>query len=247
MGVFDELLVANGIRLTEGIYAYGSDPDYWDNAFWRLTKVKNDRDLQPVEQQRQTQIALFLYDANPLAERILDLVNSFVTGDGFTYMAKHERVQRVLDKFWTDPVNDWPLKQLDRFRQLSLLGEALWPCAVRRTDGRLRIGYVDPANIDEIIPDPYNPEIALTACIKAGYHLDAAGVAKRLGNTIQVVYKHYAHLLDQEADARADRFLDGALQAKCPREVTPFAQESTCPEHSSASPSTNQPQHYLAS
>jgi hypothetical protein len=33
---------------------------------------------------------------------------------------------------------------------------------------------------------------------------DAAGVAKRLGNTIQVVYKHYAHLLDQEADARAD-------------------------------------------
>ncbi len=36
---------------------------------------------------------------------------------------------------------------------------------------------------------------------------DAAGVAKRLGNTIQVVYKHYAHLLDQEADTRADSFL----------------------------------------
>jgi integrase len=40
---------------------------------------------------------------------------------------------------------------------------------------------------------------------------DAAGVAKRLGNTIQVVYKHYAHLLDQEADTRADSFLQGAL------------------------------------
>jgi hypothetical protein len=39
---------------------------------------------------------------------------------------------------------------------------------------------------------------------------DAAGVAKRLGNTIQVVYKHYAHLLDQAADARADTFLQGA-------------------------------------
>jgi integrase len=52
---------------------------------------------------------------------------------------------------------------------------------------------------------------------------DAAGVAKRLGNTIQVVYKHYAHLLDQEADTRADSFLDQALQAKQPRDGIPKA------------------------
>ncbi len=43
------------------------------------------------------------------------------------------------------------------------------------------------------------------------YPGDAAGVAKRLGNTIQVVYKHYAHLLDQEADTRADTFLHRTL------------------------------------
>ena len=52
---------------------------------------------------------------------------------------------------------------------------------------------------------------------------DAAGVAKRLGNTIQVVYKHYAHLLDQEADTRADSFLQGALRDEDPRDVTPKA------------------------
>jgi integrase len=52
---------------------------------------------------------------------------------------------------------------------------------------------------------------------------DAAGVAKRLGNTIQVVYKHYAHLLDQEADTRADSFLQGALRAEDPRDGTPKA------------------------
>jgi integrase len=49
---------------------------------------------------------------------------------------------------------------------------------------------------------------------------DAAGVAKRLGNTIQVVYKHYAHLLDQEADTRADSFLQGALQKHYPSSDT---------------------------
>jgi integrase len=52
---------------------------------------------------------------------------------------------------------------------------------------------------------------------------DAAGVAKRLGNTIQVVYKHYAHLLDQEADTRADNFLDGILHDRLSRDVTPKA------------------------
>jgi len=52
---------------------------------------------------------------------------------------------------------------------------------------------------------------------------DAAGVAKRLGNTIAVVYRHYAHLLDQEADTRADSFLQGALRAEDPRDGTPKA------------------------
>jgi integrase len=49
---------------------------------------------------------------------------------------------------------------------------------------------------------------------------DAAGVAKRLGNTVQVVYKHYAHLLDQEADTRADAFLRGAFRDRHPRDGT---------------------------
>jgi site-specific recombinase XerD len=38
---------------------------------------------------------------------------------------------------------------------------------------------------------------------------DAAGVAKRLGHTVQVVYKHDAHLLDQEAETCADTCLQG--------------------------------------
>jgi integrase len=36
---------------------------------------------------------------------------------------------------------------------------------------------------------------------------DAATVAARLGNTIEVIYKHYAHLLDGEADARANAWI----------------------------------------
>jgi integrase len=52
------------------------------------------------------------------------------------------------------------------------------------------------------------------------YPGDAAGAAKRLGNTIAVVYRHYAHLLDQEADTRVDTFLQGALRTENPRDGT---------------------------
>ncbi len=178
MALFDSLLQSNGVNIRESSIGISSnDPDRDRNiedGFRRLTKTQNERDLMPLEQQRMTEIALFLYDSNPLAKRIIDLVNSFVTGDGFSFNAKNPRVLDVLQSFWEDPVNDWPIKQLNRFRELSLLGEQLWPVAVRRTDGRVRMGYVDPANIEEIIPDPYNPEILRTAEITQGYHPDGA-------------------------------------------------------------------------
>jgi hypothetical protein len=179
VGFLTEALANHGIRVTESsaYHQVSEDPDRDDNllhGYRRLSKTQNERDLMPLEQQRQTEIALFLYDSNPLAKRIIDLVNSFVTGDGFSYNAQHPKVLDVIDRFWKDPVNDWPLKQLDRFRQLSLMGEALWPVAVRRTDGRVRLGYVDPANIEEIVPDPFNPEIFRAARIRQGYTVDGA-------------------------------------------------------------------------
>ena len=35
---------------------------------------------------------------------------------------------------------------------------------------------------------------------------DFIGAAKRLGDTIETVMKHYAHLLDDEAEAKGDAF-----------------------------------------
>jgi hypothetical protein len=66
------------------------------------------------------------------------------------------------------------MNQLTYFRMLSTTGELLLPAGVRRTDGRVRIGYVDPCNIEEIVPDDYNPNILLTAQIKQGYTVDGA-------------------------------------------------------------------------
>ena len=86
MRPFDNVIYVHHIRRSEAGYpADGHDPDRNDNirdGFRRLSKTQNERDLMPLEQQRQNEIALFLYDSNPLAKRIIDLVNSFVTGVG---------------------------------------------------------------------------------------------------------------------------------------------------------------------
>jgi hypothetical protein len=184
VGFLDSALASNGARLTESsaYYLGADDPDRKDNlenGFRRLTKVQNERDLMPLEQQRMIEIAIFLYDSNPLAKRIIDLVNSCVIGDGFSFNATHPKVLDMLKRFWEDPVNAWPLKQRERFKMLSLCGEVLWPVAVRRTDGRVRMGYVDPANIEESVPDPFNPEIFRTAVIKQGYAVDGAELPRR--------------------------------------------------------------------
>lgn len=47
-------------------------------------------------------------------------------------------------------------------------------------------------------------DIWATAYIKATG--DFAGAAKRLGNTVEITLKHYAHLLDEEAEEKGDAF-----------------------------------------
>jgi hypothetical protein len=183
MGFLDNAIASNGIRLTEAApYFASNDPDRdYDiqHGMRKITGKENERDLTPLEQQRMIEIAHWLYDSNPLAKRIIDLINSFVTGDGFNFTAKHPDVLQVMKDFWYDPINDWPLKQLDRFRQLSLYGEQLYPVFVRRSDGRVRLGYVDPANIEEIVPKPTNPEVVEWAITRTGYTVDNSVIPKK--------------------------------------------------------------------
>jgi hypothetical protein len=101
------------------------------------------------------------------------------------------------------------------------------PCTANRLTGVVavttmrfaRVG-VTPHLIREIFATEYLKE----------HPGGAAGVAKRLGNTVQVVYRHYTHLLDQEADTRADSFLQGALRDGRPRDGTPKASASDPPQ-----------------
>jgi len=131
-----------------------------EDVGWRsLTETVN-RDLNVLVQSRMQEIAFYLYDSDPLAHRILEIMRSFVVGDGFKFMAKDPKVQDILMNFWNDPDNNWEMKQGDKALELGLWGEQCYPVFVNKYNGDVKLGYLDPGVITKIKQDKDNPEEA---------------------------------------------------------------------------------------
>jgi hypothetical protein len=138
----------------------------------RLTE--SGRDLTPYDQEKQLQVAHWLYDRNYLAKRVINLYSAYVVGEGVTVQAEEddEAIQEVIDRFWMDPINRWDLKLLDRVRDLSIAGELCLTVAVNPTDGHVRVGAIDPALIQGVLTDPLNVEIPVAVAVRGGVGRD---------------------------------------------------------------------------
>ncbi|MBI4227719.1 MAG: hypothetical protein HY600_05575 [Candidatus Omnitrophica bacterium] len=137
-----------------------------DEGFRRITQTE--KDLAPPAHDRHLRIAYYLYVTNPMAHRIIDMTRDFVIGDGAQYSAKDERVKAVLDKHWNDPVNHWDIKQFAKVKELFLYGEQIYPVFVNEFTGHVRLGYIDPLNVEQVLPDPGNPEVLKSVVLKTG-------------------------------------------------------------------------------
>lgn len=137
-----------------------------DRDFRPITGAKR-RDLTALTQDRMFEICFYLYDSNPFAHRILEMTKDFVIGEGITFQAADDNVQKVLKAFWDDPINGWDLKQGQKILELGLYGEQYYPVAVNEADGRVRLGYLDPQSVKEVKTDPDNVEIQ-TQVIRKG-------------------------------------------------------------------------------
>ena len=131
-----------------------------DEANWRRLTGDAGRDLDPLTQSRMQRIAHFLWEQNLLANRIIELPVAFLLAEGvrLTTEEEDEANQAVLDRFWSDPINDMNLKLPKKVRELALFGEQCYPAFVNEADGMVRIGYLDPALIATVVMDPDNPE-----------------------------------------------------------------------------------------
>ena len=152
-------------------------PDAWHIAFREATGVQIDadedqwrklsgdaqRDLAPMTQQRMQKTAHYLWEANLLANRIIELPVAYLLAEGVALKVDGESDeakdnQATLDRFWADPINEMDLKLPKKVRELALFGEQVYPAFVNERDGMVRIGYLDPSLIETVVMDPDNPE-----------------------------------------------------------------------------------------
>jgi hypothetical protein len=147
----------------------GRDPEDW--KFRRLSQLET-RDLNPVAQDRMLDIAAYLYVVNPLAGSLVEVTRDFVIGKGFQATSQNPEVDRVIKRFWGDGVNSMDLKLPEKVLQLGLFGEQCYPAYVSANYGLVRLGYVDPARIEDVIHDPDNVEMLIAVITR-----DATGRA----------------------------------------------------------------------
>lgn len=137
----------SSLSLSPNLFQIG---DGEDSAFRRISSPQQRRDLNPVMQDRMQAIAYYLWATNPFAKRIIEVITSYVVGRGFTPSATDSAVQDLLNIFWSDPVNRMDRSVKSWCDEQSLYGEICVPVAVNPVDGRVRLGYIDPLDIQEI-------------------------------------------------------------------------------------------------
>lgn len=118
----------------------------------------NRHDLTPLSQDRMQRVAEYLWQSNLLANRLIEIPLAYLLAEGVKLQCKDEAHQKLLNAFWLDPINSWPLKLQGRVRDLALHGEQCYQVFANEHSGHVRLGYVDPRRIGEVVLDPDNPE-----------------------------------------------------------------------------------------
>lgn len=144
--------------MREAASAQGDSDGGWRRLNGNGLDTINERDLAPMAQDRMQKLAEHLWQSNLLANRLVELPLAYLLAEGVSLQCADADHQKLLNAFWSDPINNWPLKLEARVRALGLLGEQCYIANVREGDGFVRFGYLDPRQIATVVNDPDNPE-----------------------------------------------------------------------------------------
>lgn len=130
-----------------------------DEELWRPITSDINRDLNPIKHDRMIDIVYKFWLQNPLAKMILTYKKVFVCGSGVTVKAKDDDIQEIINDFWNDSVNKMDLTLPEKVEALFLFGEQIYPAIVSETSGKVRLAYVDPKKVDDIIMQKGNSSV----------------------------------------------------------------------------------------
>ena len=190
--------------LREAAIAQGDGEAGWRRLTGNGLDSLNDRDLAPMAQARMQKLADHLWQSNLLANRLIELPLAYLLAEGVSLQCSDDDHQKLLNTFWSDPINNYPLKLVPRVRALGLLGEQCYIATVRDGDGFVRLGYLDPRQIATVVTDPGNSEQPI-------------GIVTKRDNRGRQ-HKYQVIVLGEDADLfsevatriRAEEFTDGA-------------------------------------
>ncbi|MBW8034209.1 MAG: hypothetical protein FVQ79_00645 [Planctomycetes bacterium] len=144
-------------QTTEFREAFGVTIDD-DESEWRSLTGDSNRDLSPLTQRRMQEMAVYLWEANLVANRLIELPLAYMLAEGVSIEVDDEDARKWLNAFWKDPINCMDIKLEKKVRELALYGEQCWPTFVNDENGHVRLGYLDPSMIETVITDPDNKD-----------------------------------------------------------------------------------------
>lgn len=161
-GVIEEKISA---QVKERLLAATSVLDK-EEVGWRRLTGDATRNLDPIQQDRMFKLAFWLWENNPLAKWLIEITKDFILAEGLPYEAKDENVKAVLDGFWSDPLNQMSIYLEKHVRELFIYGELCLPAFTAQQTGKVRLGYMDPSAIKEVVTDPGNVKMIIGVILK---------------------------------------------------------------------------------
>src|SRR3990172_7947232 len=92
---------------------------------------------------------------NPPADRGLELKRDHILGRGIEINTKNAILDEIITNFRN--TNKFDVHLREYVLQLFLFGIQCLPVSIRLADGRVKLNYIDPQQIEDIIAHPYNP------------------------------------------------------------------------------------------
>ena len=185
-----------------GRMSAGIDPD---ERIWRpLGEARGG--VSPWTHARMQALAYELWLTNLMGQRLIEIVTDHVVGEGVSWHGEDERALSAVKAFWGDPVNQMDIRFERLVSELGIFGELLLPAAVSRFEGRVRLGYVSPRLIEEVVTDPDNCALPIGVVLRA----EGPGGAARKGKRVRTVLGGDPRgYLSASAQKERARFTDG--------------------------------------
>lgn len=172
------------------IVPYGSSLHTKEDRNWSSLSNRLGRDLPLATHDRMIALSFMLYRTNPMAKRLVNMRVEFILGKGIHVSSDDPDTLKVIQSFWDDKYNNWPLRIARRLRDLFIYGEWLIAPLVNPGDGRVWVNYWQPSIIKQPHPSLINHEIVDSITLKRLQLPDGRIVEDKTFKTIRKLYDH---------------------------------------------------------